>query len=450
MEWLRATLGSATLLFSVAEIGRLVLEHGGVMPILAYLVAVGGAVAFAMQGADWFYRRHRIRAKEAALIARPRDQSAPHDGFTRRIDRLFDDYFARYVPRDTDRSTWLEGTAGIRQNLRDEVVEIYREQRVKADQVAWLVRHLVAGVRRRWEKETLHTYRMQLRTPAWVVARCLIGLAAVAIACYWTVPAAVRAEAFAGTAYSLLAAVSAGAATLGGFRIYAERRRVRADDVERIEEQSARDDAYARWMGKLSRKPTDAEMATWLECDRRILVDETMRHYRLKASQVIAHAFIEAPGPSTKKARIRRGPWRYSRYQMLLFLLTDDGVRQVDIELDFEEVNSQRTQRLNYRFDTVAAVRIDGPPAQRQTFELTLFNGPPVRVQVTEPVVEDPQAGEDAWTLSQVALDASGLPRTLEIMEGIAAEGKEWIRHRHVRATKRLSDLSEMIHDLIG
>jgi hypothetical protein len=283
-----------------------------------------------------------------------------------------------------------------------------------------------------------------------VVARCLIGLAGVVVACYWVVPAVVATAPFAGTAFILLTAVSAAAAALGGFRIYAERCRVGADDNERIEEQRARDEAYARWMEKLSRKPTDAEMATWLECDRRILVDETMRHYRLKASQVIAHAFIEAPGPSTKKARIHRGPWRYSRYQMLLFLLTDDGVRQVDIKLDFEKVTSQRTQRLNYRFDTVAAVRIDGPPAERQTFELTLFNGPPVRVQVTEPVVEDAAAGEDAWTLSQVALDASGLPRTLEIMEGIAAEGKEWIRHRLIRATRRLADMSETIGKLIG
>jgi hypothetical protein len=374
---------------------------------------------------------------------------APHDGFARRIDRLFDDYFGRYVPLDTDRSIWLEQTAGIRQHLRDEVVEIYREQRIRADQLAWLVRYLVAGVRRRWEKQTLTAYRTQLRPPAWIVARCLSGLGAAVVTCYWIVPAAVGADPFAGTAYFLLAVGSAAAAATGGFRIHAERRRIRADDGERDEEQLARDEAYERWMHKLSRKPTDTEMATWLECDRRILVDDTMRHYRLKASQVIAHAFIEAPGASAKKGRIRRGPWRYSRYKMLLFLLTDDGVRQVDIELDFEKVSSQRTQRLNYRFDTVAAVRIDGTPAQRQTFELTLFNGPPVRVQVTEPVVEDAEAGEDVWTLSRVALDASGLPRTLEIMEGIAAEGKEWIRRRHGRVTKRLDELSETIHDLI-
>jgi hypothetical protein len=173
-----------------------------------------------------------------------------------------------------------------------------------------------------------------------------------------------------------------------------------------------------------------------------------MRRYRLTASQVIAHAFIEAPGQSAKRARIHRGPWRYSRYQMLLFLLTDDGVRQVNVDLDFEKATSQPTQRLTYRFDTVASVRIDGAPAQRQTFELTLFNGPPVQVRVTEPGGLDEAGGEDAWTFSRVALDASGLPRTLEVLEGVAAEGKEWIKRRHGRAAERIVVLSRTIQKL--
>lgn len=307
-DWGRAILGGATFLFAVGEVGSLMLQHGGLSPILAYLAATVGAVTFALQGAEWHFRHQRIRAKNAEFVARPRDESAPYDGFARRMDRLFDDYFGRYVPRDTDRSWWLEQTAGIRQRLRDELVDIYREQRIRGDQIAWLVRHLVSDVRRRWEKGTLTAYQQQLRTPAPVVARCVLGLIIVGAAEFWIVPAAVRTAPLAGVLWTLLAAASAVAATVGGFRIAAERRRVGADRDEYADQMRVREEAYERWMQKLSRRPTDAEMAAWLERDRRILVDETIRHYRLRASQVIAHAFIEAPGRPAKTPRGCRAP----------------------------------------------------------------------------------------------------------------------------------------------
>ena len=65
------------------------------------------------------------------------------------------------------RGYWLDQTAGVRRQLRDELVEIYREQRVPgADRVAWLVRHLVGDVRTRWERDTLTAHRQELRLPA--------------------------------------------------------------------------------------------------------------------------------------------------------------------------------------------------------------------------------------------------------------------------------------------
>jgi hypothetical protein len=48
-----------------------------------------------------------------------------------------------------------------------------------------------------------------------------------------------------------------------------------------------------------------------------------------------------------------------------------------------------------------------------------------------------------------VALDASGLPRTLNVLEGIAAEGKEWIKRRRDRADTRLEELTPTIADLL-
>ncbi|MER5338467.1 hypothetical protein [Micromonospora sp. NPDC002717] len=251
----------------------------------------------------------------------------------------------------------------------------------------------------------------------------MVALVAIVVGSLRLVPAAVPVAPAGGTASVLLAVVAGVIGTRAWFRVAAERRRVRVDEMEHEQQRAARQDAYERWQKTLSRKPSDAEMAFWLECDRKILVDEAMRHYRLRPSQVIAHAFIEAPATSYKRARFPRGPWRYSRYRLLLFLLTDDGVRQVDIDLDFEAGTWRGTQRLNYRFDAVAAVRIDGVAARHQTFELMLVNGAPIRVRVAESMDEGIQPGEDVQALSQVTLDASGLTHTLTVLEGIAAEG---------------------------
>ncbi|HWS37030.1 MAG TPA: hypothetical protein VN408_30340 [Actinoplanes sp.] len=444
-DWLKLVAGAATFLGAIGWAGLLLWKHGAVMPILAYLVLLLSIAVFVVHGAEWYSRIRRVRDKDAEFHTPQRESPGAADGFARRVDRLFDDYFGRYVPHDTERYVWTSQTAGLRQVLRDELVEIYRDQRINGDQIAWLIRHLVSEVRRGWENGQLWAYRERLRTPAPVKARCISGLAVAAVATIGVVPAVVRMSPLAGAACTVLALVSAGLATAGGFRITAERRRVQADTVEHLAASSRREQAFTRWTGKLALRPSDAEMAGWLESDRRILVDEVMRRYRLPASQVIAHAFIEAPGPSAKRARIHRGPWRYSRYQMLLFLLTDDGVRQVNVDLDFEKATSQSTQRLTYRFDTVASVRIAGPPGQRQTFELTLFNGPPVQVKVIDPGGLDVAGGEDAWAFSRVALDASGLSRTLEVMEGIAAEGKQWIKRRHGRAEERLTALTSRL-----
>ncbi|MEV4625339.1 hypothetical protein AB0J90_03470 [Micromonospora sp. NPDC049523] len=449
-EWLRAVIGTAAFVLALGNIGGLLVKRGELSPMLAFLATAVGVAALMVGGAEWHFRRERARAKDAEFTPpRQRNTEAPSGGFARKVDRHFDTYFARYVPRDTDRSYWLAQTAGIRRHLRDELVEIYREDRVEADRIAWLIRHLVGDVKQRWEKGTLTAYRGELRTPFRTKALYAAGLAVAVVGSLWVAPAAVLTAPVRGTAWVLLAVTSAVIGTRAWFRITTERRRVTADEVEHAQQRAAREAAFDRWTQKLSHKPSDAEMASWLECDRKILVDDAMRHHRLKPSQVIAHAFIEAPAKSYKRARVPRGPWRYSKYRLLLFLLTDDGVRQVNFDLDFEDGSSRRTQRLNYRFDAVAAVRIDGVTTQRQTFELTLVNGDPISVPVTESGNDELQPGEDPWILSQVALDASGLNHTLIVLEGIAAEGKEWIRHQRRRADDRLADLTVAVRDLI-
>jgi len=448
-EWIRMVIGAPVFVLAAGNIGALLLRRGSLPGIVGYVACLVGLAAFAVGGADRHSRRMRLRAKDAELTVPVRQRAeAPEGGFARAVDRLFTKYFRRYVPAGTERSYWLAQTAGIRRHLRDELVQIYREQRIEAEQIAWLIRYLVGDVRRRWEYNTLTAYRHRLRTPVVTTLLILGGLAGIAVGSYWAVPAAVLHSPLPGAAWILLAATSAVLTVRSGFRLVAERRRVVAEKSERAEQWAARWQAFERWQRKLADKPTDTEMATWLECDRKLLVDRAMRQARLRPSQVIAHAFIEAPAAPYKRARYPRGPWRYSRYHLLLFLLTDDGVRQVNIDLDFQAGTFRTTQRLNYRFDAVAAVRIDGIAAQRQTFELTLFNGDPISVEVIESSTEGIRPDEDPSGLADLSLDAAGLVQTLHVLEGIAAEGKEWVRHRRRRADNRLAELSGVLHDL--
>ncbi|MEV7630309.1 hypothetical protein [Actinoplanes sp. NPDC089786] len=436
--------GLFALVFTVGNLISALIRRGDAAPVLGFLIAMAGTAAFVRYGSDWHFRRQRTRLKDQELHSWAHPE-APPQGFARGVDRLFTRYFDRYVPRGTDPTAWITNTAGIRQRLRDEVVEIYREERIGADQVAWLVRYLVSDVRLRWERATLLSYREELRTSARVKLICLSGVAAIVGGGLLVVATAGGAGALNG----VLVVVAGWVALRGAFRLDSERRRVGADEAEYQAAFSDRQAAYHRWVRKLSVKPSDREMADWLESDRRLMVDEAMRHYRINASQIIAHAVIEGPASGVRRARVKHGPWRYSRYQIVLFLLTKDGVRQVNAHLDFEHISEQTTQRLNYRFDAVAAVRIDGIATQRQTFELTLVNGAPILVPVTDAIGEI-EAGEDPLKLSRVSLDASGLPRTLEVLEGIAAEGKEWIIHQRESSATHLADLRHIVRDLIS
>ncbi|MEU8658676.1 hypothetical protein [Actinoplanes philippinensis] len=446
----RAVLGSMTFLYAAYGVGNLLPLSDQPSMILACVLCLLGSAVFLWSGAIWHFRRRRIRVKDAELVPSRQNHTAPEGGFANEVDRLFDKYFRRYVPRDTNRSYWLKQTAGLREHLRDEVVMTYRDQKVKAGEIAWLIRHMVSDVKKRWQDNTLTAYREKWRTPVSVQTTCLFGLLAIVGSCFWIVPAAVSAAPLAGLGWTFLALSAGAIAAPSWFAISSERQREAAEQADYDNQYQDRCVAFERWSEKLAPRPSDREMADWLECDRKKLVDFALRRYRLKASHVIAHAFIEAPADGTKRARVQHGPLRYSDYQMLLFLLTDDGVRQVDIHLDFETTAFHPVQRLNYRFDAVAAVKVRGSAAQQQFFELTLVNGDPITALVSETISDNMQPDENLRALSEMTLDASGLPRTLNVLEGVAAEGKEWIRHQKARADHRLNDLGETLRDVIG
>ena len=437
VTWLCAGAGTGIFVAAAGYLGMLIV-WGGIraFPILAYLLSIFSGSACLWYGMEWRYRVERRRAQDKVyLMPRQRITHAPPGGFASVVDRLFNQYFNRYVPRNTTRQSWMEGTAGIRQSLRNKTVEAYRETRVDAQTIAWYIRHQVVVVRQQWEAGTFLAYRDQLRTPMSTRAAFILGLAILTPSSACAIGGALLASPLRGAAATILVTANGWMAVSAWLRVIVERRRFAAESEETARRVESSHAAYERWLRKLARKPDDSEMAGWLDCDCKYLLAQAMRHYQLAPSDVIAHAFIAAPGASRKKARVAKGPWRFSAYRLLVFMLTVEGVRQVRVDLDFENGVFHDQERANFRFDAIAAVRVAETDDDRRNLELALVNGNVVSVQLTEPDIAQSQFGEDPHAVTEATMDASGLTNTLHILEGIAAEGRAWLSDKGQRGS---------------
>ncbi|MDQ1292938.1 MAG: hypothetical protein QG608_819 [Actinomycetota bacterium] len=451
-EYLGTVASTLVALLPVWHLGGTAVQAGGSRTGLALFLTVLAGVCCARKGAELRFGKQRIRQKDLEFdTTRNLTGHATETGFARGVERLADKYFARYVPRGLDRDLWLKLTTGVRCRTRDNIAETYRETAIRHDQIAWLMRARASAAERQWETRTFQQYRQQLSPTGSAVLWFFLTSAGAVIGGLHVVTEAIRSRPMDSTWMTLLLLGAGLFAVRGWAQIDLERRRFAADTQEARHLLSADTEAYLRWKEKLKRRPDDREMADWLDCDRKILMYEATEHYKMLPGETIAHAFIEAPGEHYKRNRVPDGPWRYSRYHIILFLLTEDGVRQVDADLDFKKGILDIRQRMSYRFDAVSSVKATQKNRIPQKFVLTLVNGTPVDVPVRGQFppeqdlrnVPDPPAEEDA--ASGVSSDAAGLRRTLHIFEGVAAEGKEWVENERKRGTTRVAALTERL-----
>lgn len=414
-----------------------------VASVVELLTALGAGATAAHHGRQWWYQEHRLRTKDEYFSWYANNPPSAGDGFTNRVHLSFLFHFSAFLPAGYDAQHWLAHTAGIRNSLVAEIAFLYRESRINVGRVDWLIRYLAEDVRDRHNNGTLFAYRRQHRTSAKTKAICVIALTVLGITAIGAVISAV------GNSPNVLLSLFAvfGAfwsgrkATSVWLHMRGEEQRVAEDTQEHKERLSARQAEYQRWKTFLdTMRPSETQMETWLTCDKTLFVDEVLRHYQLSWRDIITHTMLMTPARPYDRARERGGPWRYSRYSLRLFLVTRDGVREVNAVFDFTESTRTNEQRSNYRFDALSSVQVTERDNVGYDLELVLSNGPAREIRVKDADTHQLAPDENAQELTDINLDAAGFVHAFRLLEGIAADGKGWVERNNPNRPPHFTD----------
>ncbi|QFR02668.1 hypothetical protein F9278_20160 [Streptomyces phaeolivaceus] len=434
----RAALPVRAGLFAVSSafLWILALIANPAAAVIELLVALGAGLAAAFSGSRWWYREHQLKAKNAQPhIPHPRDPASPGDGFTNRVRHSFDHYFSVRAPHGFAPQEWLGHTIHIRNSLVAEIAFLYRESRISVDRVNWLIRYLAEDARDRHNRGTLFDQRRQNQTAAVAQGLCVIALIALGVTTLGMLGTVA-----AGSGESLLMAVlavvgavlSGRAAAFSWLEARGEERRM-AEETQQYQEQlTARQVAYQNWKSFLdTTRPSELEMENWLTCDKTLFVDEALRHHQLTWRDLITHAILMTPARPYKRGRVKGGPWRYSRYNFRLFLVTQDGVREISTEFDFTDAKREKEQRSNYRFDAFSSVQVTERTDVGYDLELILTNGPARNIRVKDADTHQLAPDENAREIAEINLASAGFTHTFRLLEGIAADGKGWLERNN-------------------
>jgi hypothetical protein len=440
-EWsspvVRLTMRASACLFVAAAgyLGWEFLWHRAFLGLLGFAAAlVGGAVAAAAD-LEWRFPTERRRLKDEQFRVPNRSApSLPGDELADRVDKLFKRYLDRYAPDTAERERWKASVAGFRKFHRDEIVEICRSSGIHANDVAWFIRYEVRQLGQRWRNGTLYEYRRELIPRPGSIAGRRTGLAVLVLGGVWAIVALwVHPLADVTDVVALLSAFWTWRCWL---RVNLERKRYAADNEERAKRQVTIDKEYARWSEILRARPEDADMADWLRCDRTVLLGRALDHFKLPRSRLNAYAFLEEPGVAAKRARIEDAPWRYAGYQLRIFLLAEDGVRQVRAYLAFMKGILTERERTSYRYDAIVSVRVLRE-ARRQTFEFRLTAGDPITVRVRDADPGKSQKDQDTAPADDTqeareaekdtALDVTSAADLLHMLERVAGRRPELV-----------------------
>jgi hypothetical protein len=406
--------------------------------------------------------------------------------FVQLVTDHIDKEFSRHAPRPSAaRKKWHSDTAGLRKTLSDEILSLYHEPSVRLGSVNWLISYRVTEISQLWQAKKLADYRTQLHPSLRTIAGLSLGTIAFAVAaCYGAVTMIILRPAEG--VIAALAMIAAGllVATSRADRYLVQQRTIRADEPERQERFRREMAEFRRRIDELLDRPGDEEIARWLDFDKIYLKTLAMNQLGLGRRDILQYATLIEPGPGWIGARVHFGPPRYSVYVVSVFLLTDAGVRQVTVTLDFLTGVAGNQIRRSFRHDAIASATviedgirfdtgrretmpsesqrdrrgslraIEGQGASqqfdaslilRQEIRLRLMSSEAIRFRVENFDADyiDPTI-EDAASLLNIALDTSGITAVLELLEAISGHGAQWAaqqeRRRRWRAESDPSD----------
>ncbi|TDD78004.1 hypothetical protein [Actinomadura rubrisoli] len=412
-----------------------------------------------------------------------------HRGELRRRD-LFRSFVEPYVTAcfadedpdgATKRAEWRKATEGLRASLVADIQNRYAGPDLLVAHLTWLITWHAERAKRCWENGTLRARRDELAGAAPSGAAVFLGAVGMAAGLLCGL-AGVLASGL-GPALPALPVVIVGAwvAYSAEIDVYVVRRDVHAAEsalaaAEFAEEQ----EAFERWTEVLADRPTDAEVARWLDYDKFYARELAMKACGLANRDLVAYATLTEALHPCQRARVLFGPPRYSRYRVIIFLLTEAGVRQVSVNLDFFDGTVSNQRRNNFQYSKISSARVHEvgirfdsgrrkvivideesgdrePPRDpkdidslilSQAFRLSLIDGQHIHI-----VVENFDHGfldrlrEDEDSLFELALDSSGVKSALRVLESVAAEGREWLTQERTRRTRRLLDFSRSFVD---
>ncbi|MFC5749805.1 hypothetical protein [Actinomadura rugatobispora] len=440
-----ALLGGGALILSFALLALLSVKAAVIVGVV--LVAGGGLLAFCLP--SHFPKRYSAFA--------PRNPGPKDPDFAARVEEIVRRQFARRAPEDALRGAgWHVAMGRFRARLAEELVDLYSRPGTEPSTIEWLADWHAKKIARRWRSGELRDTR---RVVKWLGVVPGAGVTAFTVLSmlwkiYQSEPRITQVAVGGFLGGALLLALGRADVHLWS-RITYTRNRSEAETRTREERE-----AYERRVALLDDRPDDADMVRWLDYDKIYLRRLAMNQHGLANRDVVAHAVLTEAAPQARRARFSNGPPRFSAYRVWIFLFTLDGVREINVRLDFPTGIAQDQQRIEFRYDVIAAARVtevglrfdDGhreiilPRAERpgegakerrdagpssfilfQEFRLTLTSGEPISITVENldgAILEDDQ--------NRVP-DDSEFTGALRILEAVAADGRDWI----ARARKR-------------
>lgn len=353
---------------------------------------------------------------------------------------------------------WDRDTAGLLLTKIDWFVRVYGGiKEIRPPALIWLIGWHTSKIKERWEAGTLTDFRSELKTPWYAKVLAPIGAIAAVLGTLALVGMGATSSAL-----TLGIGIGLSAAGIEIVSRLLARARWRAEFAELLREEEK---AYQGWLDMLRDRPSDDEMAYWLDFDLMHLKSRAMRSAQLSSKDMICHVELTEGTAYALRARDQRAPVRYSDYYVKIFLLTDGGVHETEYELDFKTGTVRDPHHMSFRYDALASARLAEVSVQwagnrrirkladgthqvgdqmifQQALWLSLVNAEEISV-----LIDDfrglTDSGDDQSKLREMALQSSGVQSALHILQAVAREGREWIARQRARRKRWWEDYYE-------